>query len=167
MERTKGKAADQGGQGGIWQTGWSHFYVQVNQEEQLGSETDHTTQDSSTGKESLKISARKNLLGCQWQEKLPGSQEFTGKTCRVLEHTPTHPPGNQHQNGPICLWVAAEVTESRREPSKQHCSLSDSSPHTAPQYGNMGCPILVNTLGSAPYNVTGTWRQRNAAQMKE
>ena len=29
--------------------------------------------------------------------------EFIGKT---------HPPGNQHQKGPICLWVAGEVTES-------------------------------------------------------
>ena len=38
--------------------------------------------------------------------------EFAGKTLRVLEHTQTHPPGNQHQKGPICLWVAEEVTES-------------------------------------------------------
>ena len=31
----------------------------------------------------------------------------------VLEHTQTHPPGNQHQKGTICLWVVREVTESR------------------------------------------------------
>ena len=31
---------------------------------------------------------------------------------RVLEHTQTHPPRNQHQKGPICLWVLGEVTES-------------------------------------------------------
>ena len=24
----------------------------------------------------------------------------------------THPPGNQHQKVPICLWVAGEVNES-------------------------------------------------------
>ena len=38
--------------------------------------------------------------------------EFIGETHRVLEHTQTHPPGNQHQKGPICLWVAGKVTES-------------------------------------------------------
>ena len=33
---------------------------------------------------------------------------------RVLEHTtqPTPLPGNQHQKGPICSWVAEEVTEN-------------------------------------------------------
>ena len=38
--------------------------------------------------------------------------EFVGQTHRVLEHTQTHPSGKQHQKGPICLWVAEEVTES-------------------------------------------------------
>ena len=28
--------------------------------------------------------------------------EFIGENHRVLEHTQTHPPGNQHQKGPIC-----------------------------------------------------------------
>ena len=40
--------------------------------------------------------------------------ELIGETHRVLEHTQTHPPGNQHQKGPICLWVAAEVTENQQ-----------------------------------------------------
>ena len=40
-----------------------------------GSETDHSTQGSSVGKESLKISGSKNLWGLQWWEKLPASQE--------------------------------------------------------------------------------------------
>ena len=31
---------------------------------------------------------------------------------RVLEGTQTQPPGNQHQKGPIRLWVVGEVTES-------------------------------------------------------
>ena len=39
--------------------------------------------------------------------------EFIGETYRDLEHTKTHPPSNQHQKGPMCLWVAGEVTESR------------------------------------------------------
>ena len=65
VERTRGKALeDEGGQGGSWQTrkgggwwgGWSHTCEWINQEEQLWSETDCTTQGSSTGKESLKTS---------------------------------------------------------------------------------------------------------------
>ena len=43
--------------------------------EQLGRETDNTTQVSSVGKESLKTYSCKNLWGLQRQEKLPASQE--------------------------------------------------------------------------------------------
>ena len=39
--------------------------------------------------------------------------EFTGETHGVLECTQTHPPQNQHQEGPICLQAVGEVTESR------------------------------------------------------
>ena len=39
-------------------------------------------------------------------------QQFIGETHRILECTQAHPPGNQHQKGPICLWVAGEMTES-------------------------------------------------------
>ena len=39
--------------------------------------------------------------------------EFVGETHRVLECTQAHLPRNQHQKGPICLWVAEEVNESR------------------------------------------------------
>ena len=38
--------------------------------------------------------------------------EFAGETHRVLEHTQTHPLGNQNQKGPICLWVVGEMTEN-------------------------------------------------------
>ena len=41
---------------------------------------------------------------------LPG--EFAGETHRVLECMQKHPPGNQHQKGPICLWAPQEVTEN-------------------------------------------------------
>ena len=37
-------------QGGGWQTRSSHDCMQMNQEEQLGNETYHATQHSSTGK---------------------------------------------------------------------------------------------------------------------
>ena len=40
--------------------------------------------------------------------------KFIGETHRVLERTQTHALENQHQKGPLCLWVAEEVTESRQ-----------------------------------------------------
>ena len=39
--------------------------------------------------------------------------EFIGETHRVLQCTQNHPPRNQHQKGPMCLWVVEEVTESQ------------------------------------------------------
>ena len=47
-ERMYGKAVvgGRGEQGGGWQ---SHICMRINQEDQLGSETDHSTQFSSTG----------------------------------------------------------------------------------------------------------------------
>ena len=38
--------------------------------------------------------------------------EVVGETHRGLERTQAHPLGNQHQRGPVCLWVAGEVTEN-------------------------------------------------------
>ena len=35
---------------GGWRSSWSHIHMQINWEEQLGSEIDHTTQSSSVGK---------------------------------------------------------------------------------------------------------------------
>ena len=40
--------------------------------------------------------------------------EFGGETHRVLECTQTLAPGSQYQTGPICLWVAGEVTENQQ-----------------------------------------------------
>ena len=39
--------------------------------------------------------------------------EFLGETHRVPESAQNHPPGKHLQKGPICLWVAEEVTESQ------------------------------------------------------
>ena len=47
--------------------------------------------------------------------------EFVGETHRVLEYTQDHPLGNQHQKGPICLWVEEEVTE--RSPRAEQVPL--------------------------------------------
>ena len=70
MERTRGKMVA-GGPGKAVVGGPGR----INQEEQLGSETDHTTQGSSTRKESLKTSGYKDLWGLGWQKKLPASQK--------------------------------------------------------------------------------------------
>ena len=46
-DQMRQQLVDQGGQGSGWQTGLSHICMQINQEEQLGSKTDHTIQGSS------------------------------------------------------------------------------------------------------------------------
>ena len=78
--------------------------------------------------------------------------EFVGETHRVLEHTQAHPPGNQHHKGPICLWVAGEMTESLLKDQQQHCSLSDLSPtHSVPTQ-RCGLP-RPGEPGSAPGSI--------------
>ena len=93
--------------------------------------------------------------------------EFIGEIHRVLECTQTHPPRNQHQKGPICLWVVQEVTESclRAEqvalfplgplPHRQcHCEVMwVASPWHFPRF----CSILCNKLPET----------KNMTQMKE
>ena len=37
--------------------------------------------------------------------------EFDVETHRDLQRAQAHPLGNQHQKGPICLWVVKGVTE--------------------------------------------------------
>ena len=39
--------------------------------------------------------------------------EVIGETHGVLGCIQTHPPRNQHQKSPVCLWVSEEVTESQ------------------------------------------------------
>ena len=42
------------------------------------------------------------------------TEEFVGQTHRVLEHTQTHQPRNQHQKGTLAYWLSVTwgVTES-------------------------------------------------------
>ena len=65
-------------------------------------------------KKALKLLAVKILWGLRRQEKLSASQESSleGPTGSKNIHKPTHPPRNQCQKGPICLWVLGEVTKS-------------------------------------------------------
>ena len=56
--------------------------------------------------------------------------EFVGETHRVLEHTQTHPPGNQHQKVPLCLWVMGEVTQSQWKAEQEALFPLGPVPHT-------------------------------------
>ena len=68
-EETGSQGGEDPWQGSDWQTRWFHIGVQISQEEQLGSETDHTTQGSSGGKESLKTSVCKTCGDCYRERK--------------------------------------------------------------------------------------------------
>ena len=59
-----------GKQGSDW---WPHIPVQINWEEQLGSETDHAAERVPAS--GNKASKPKNLWGLWQQEKIPDSQE--------------------------------------------------------------------------------------------
>ena len=96
--------------------------------------------------------------------------EFIGETHRVLECTQTHPPGNQHQRGPICLWVAGEVTENHQRveqaplfplrllPTYSNTTQQHGLPH--PSEHLRYHPLLLNTPYSATLLSTGVLRQK-------
>ena len=87
--------------------------------------------------------------------------EFVGETHRGLEHAQTHPLGNQHQKGPLCLWVAGEVTEIwQRVEQVPLFALGPLPSHTVSQRSIVGYLTRVNTSDSAPYYVTGIPRQK-------
>ena len=104
---------DQGRWGGGWSSRWSHICVWINREEQLGIEADHTTEGSRVGEIKPQNLWLKKPVEVEVAGETPSlTGEFFGETHRVLKCTQNHPPENQHQKGPICLWVAGEVTES-------------------------------------------------------
>ena len=71
--------------------------------------------------------------------------EFPRETHRVLECIEAHLSGNQHQKGPICLWVVEQVNESWQTAEKATLFPLGPLPHIAPKPSNVGCPTLVNT----------------------
>ena len=79
------------------------------------------------------------------------TREFIEETHRVLECTQTHPPRNQCQKGPICLWVVGEVTENGQRAEQAALLPLRPLPHIVSQCSHVGCPALVNTQGSSPY----------------
>ena len=93
--------------------------------------------------------------------------ESFGEAHGILEHTQAHPLGNQHLKGHN-PFVGSEGRDRKGESQANNIfpSLTPTL-HTPPQHSEVGCPAMVNTYGSAPYNITGVTRQRNMAQMKE
>ena len=78
--------------------------------------------------------------------------EFVGETHGVPEHTQTHPPRNQQQKGPICLWVAGEVTESWQRAEQAvlfplsplpHRQYHSAATWVAPPWGTPKAPPLT------------------------
>ena len=92
---------------------------------------------------------------------------FTGKTHKVLECIQAHPPRNQHQKGPICLWVGQGVTENQQRveqavlfPFGPHPTYSiTTNQHELPHPGEhlRLCPLLHNRRA----------KTKKMAQMKE
>ena len=81
-------------------------------------------------------------MGAEAAKETPSlTGEFVGETHRVLEHTQTHPPGNQHQKGPICLWVEGEVTESQL--TAQQAALFPLGPRRHIQHHNAATCVAL------------------------
>ena len=89
--------------------------------------------------------------------------EFVGETHRILEHTQNQPPKNQHQKGPICLWVAGEVTESQSR-AKQAALFPL---RTLPHIQQCGLPHPGEHLKLHPLLCNRPTETKIMAQMKE
>ena len=83
--------------------------------------------------------------------------EIIEETHSVLECTQKHPPGNQHQKNPICLWVAGEVTESWLRAKQGALFPLRPLPHIQ---HHVGRPTLGDTYSSIPYKITIALRQK-------
>ena len=87
-------------------------------------------------------------------EKTPSlTGEFIGETHRVLECSQAHPPGNQHQKGPIWWWVAGEVTENQQRAEQASLLPLDPSPTYSATQQQLGLSCPGEHLGSAPYSI--------------
>ena len=143
-ERTRGKAAAGGpGEGAAGGLGGPTFLCGQTRRNNWGVrqtvQPRVTAQEKKTSKH-LTIKTYEGEAAAGETPSLTG--EFVGETHRGIECAQAHPPGNQHQKGPICLWVEREVTESQQEMNKQHCSLSDPSLtySTTMQQRGLPCP---------------------------
>ena len=92
--------------------------------------------------------------------------EVIGETHGGLECAQAHPLGNQHQRGPISLWVAEGVTETQQR--VEQAPLLPLGP--APTYSitavTSGTPPR-KTPKAPPLYLTGAPRPKKMAQMKQ
>ena len=91
------------------------------------------------------------------------TREFIGENHRGLECAQAHPLGNQHQKGPIWLWVGERVTENQQRVEHEPLLPLSPSPRTASQRSEQSYPALVDTEGSAPLcnRCTKTKKKKN------
>ena len=133
-----------------WRTRRSHICMQINWEEQLGSETDPPPRVPAQGNKASEPLTG-NTCGGSVAGEIPSlAGESVGRTHRILERIQAHPPRNQHQKGPTCLWEAEEVTESWQRAEQTALFCLGPLPHiqchnTASQHSKVGCLTLVNT----------------------
>ena len=102
----------------------------------------------------------------QW-EKLPASQESSLETHRGLERTQAHRPGNQHQKGPLCLWVVGEVTESHQRVQQAPLFPQAPPPHTVSQHSDV-LPRPGEHPRPHPLYVTGAprWKEKKGPNQR-
>ena len=103
-----------GGQDSGWWSRRSHIHVWINWKNNWGVRQTTQPRVPAQGNKASKTLAIKTCGACSGRRKPSLTGEFVGEAHRVLEFSKTHPPGNQHWKGPICLWVAGEVTERQR-----------------------------------------------------
>ena len=72
-------------------------------------------------------------------------EEVVGETHRGLECAQAHPLGNQHQRGPVSLWVVEGVTKSRHRVEQAPLLPLGPSPGTVSQRSYQHYPTPVNT----------------------
>ena len=74
--------------------------------------------------------------------------EFIGETHRGLERAQAHPLRNQHQRGPVSLWVAEGVTENQQRVEQAPMLPLGPSPMYSDTTQGHGLPlsgVTVNT----------------------
>ena len=133
-------------QGSGWQSEQPHICVQINQEEQLGSETDCATQVSTVGKYSLKTYDWKNLWGLRQREKLPALQESSLERSTRSYNLKNPPNWKSAPEGPNLL-VGSWRSDIKLAESWTSCTVPSlpTPPLTVSQHSDVGCPTLANT----------------------
>ena len=91
--------------------------------------------------------------------------ESVGETHRVLEYTQTHLPRNQHQKGPLCLWVLGEVAEGWQR--VEQVALFPLGPLLHIQHHNAATWVALPWLTpkAPPLYITGNAETKQTAQL--